>query len=261
MKIKHIFVIPTRFILTAYCFLHFVILVLWLSKWIIPRSRKISDDPEVQKKITLDVAQRGIRFYLNTLSFCRLIQFKFIGVPLSSPGLIAGNHPSLLDFIVLMLDFPQAVCIYKPQVKNNLILSNFVQSVGYIEGMHGSPSDSKRIIRDCCESIRTGHQIVFFPEGTRSKSALKPQRFRTTVFHSVVQTNTPVQPVAIYCNPLFLGKNQPWLEFSTAKNHMIISYLPPIYLKDLPIKEQTAIGLASKVRDTIEEELARLGSL
>ncbi|MDX8378021.1 MAG: lysophospholipid acyltransferase family protein [Mariprofundales bacterium] len=261
MKIKNIFVIPIRFILTAYCFIHFAVLVSWVSKWVIPRAHNISDNLEDQRKYALEVSQSGVRYYLNTLSFCRLIEFKFIGTPLTSPGLIAGNHPSLLDFIVLMIDFPQAVCIYKPQTKHNPILSDFVQSVGYIEGMDGSHSTSKKILHDCCESIRAGLQIVFFPEGTRSKLAIKPDKFRTTLFHSAIKTGAPVQPVAIYCNPLFLGKNQSWLDFSTAKNHMVISYLQPICLNDLPIENQTARGLAYKVQTSIEAELLRLDSL
>lgn len=250
--------IPVRIILTAYCFVLFAAIVLSMSKWVIPRSRKISANPKVQTKYTLEIGQKRIQFYLNTLSLCRLIQFNFIGTPMASPGLIAGNHPSLLDFIVLMIDFPQAVCIYKPQAKKNPILSDFIQSVGYIEGMDGSQGASKRVLIDCCNKLREGHQIVFFPEGTRSKSATTPQKFRTTLFHSAIQTHVPVQPVALYCDPLFLGKNQSWLEFSSGRNKMVISYLPPIHLNDLPVEEQTARGMASAILNSIQQELHRL---
>jgi 1-acyl-sn-glycerol-3-phosphate acyltransferase len=258
MNLKAIFTMPIRLILTAYCFVLFAAIVLTMSKWVIPRSKKISANKREQIKYTLNIGQKHICFYLNTLSFCRLVQFNFIGTPMTSPGLIAGNHPSLLDFIVLIIDFPQAVCIYKPQAKKNLILSNYVQSVGYVEGMSGSKDDSKRILIECCNKLRAGHQIAFFPEGTRSKSATKVRKFRTTLFHSVIQEDLPIQPVALYCNPLFLGKNQSWLDFSSARNRMTISYLPPIHLNSLPAEEQTARGLAFAVRNAVQKELDRL---
>lgn len=258
MNLKAILTTPIRIILTAYCFVLFAGIVLKMSKWVIPRSKKISSDSQEQIEYTLNIGQQHIQFYLNTLSFCRLVQFEFIGTPLTSPGLIAGNHPSLLDFIVLIIDFPQAACIYKPEAKKNLILSDYVQSVAYIEGMNGSKEDSKRILLECCDKLRAGHQVAFFPEGTRSKSAIKIQKFRTTLFHSAIQANVPVQPIALYCNPLFLGKNQSWLDFSSGRNKMTISYLPPIHLNELPAEEQTARGFASAVRNAVQKELNRL---
>jgi len=258
MNLKAILTIPIRIILTAYCFVLFAAIVLTMSKWVIPRSKRISADSKEQTKHTLNIGQKYIQFYLNTLSFCSLVQFNVIGTPMTSPGLIAGNHPSLLDFIVLIIDFPQAVCIYKPQAKKNIILSDYVQSVGYIEGMNGSKEDSKRVLAECCNKLREGHQVTFFPEGTRSKSATKIQKFRTTLFHSAIQENVPIQPVALYCDPLFLGKNQSWLDFSSGKNKMTISYLPPIHLSSLPAEEQTARGFASAVRNAVQKELNRL---
>ena len=258
---KSIFFTPIRIILTALCFMQFAVQVVWLSKWAMPRIISRFKDPEDQRERALMAAQKHVKIYLKTLSFFRLIQFEFMGKPMSEPGIVAGNHPSLLDFIVLLVDFPQAVCIYKSQAKSNPVLSSFVRVSGYIEGMDGSKESSQKIIQECSDSIETGHKVVFFPEGTRSQSATSLKKFRTTLFHSVIQTNSAVQPVAIYCKPLFLGKNQSWLEFSSGKNLMVISYLPPIYVHNLADSERSARGLASRTQDAIKEELLRLDSL
>lgn len=253
--------IPFRVILTAYCFTQFAAQVLWLSKWVMPKIIKGEHLKTEKRKLALEAAQKHVKFYLKTLSFFRLVDFNFVGKPMTTSGVIAGNHPSILDFIVLLVDFPHAVCIYKSQTNSNPILADFVKTAGYIEGMDGSSGSSKRIINNCCASLKEQHQIVVFPEGTRSKTALTPQRFRTTLFHAAVQMQRPIQPVAIYCDPLFLGKNQSWLKFSSATNNMTISYLDPVFITDLPEEEQTARGLALHTRQLIKEELRRLDHL
>ena len=253
--------IPLRIVLTAYCFFQFAVQVLWLSKWAMPKIIKGAQHNDEKRKLALETAQKHVKFYLKTLSFFRLVDFNFIGNPMTTAGVIAGNHPSILDFIVLLVDFPNAVCIYKSQTNSNPILADFVKTAQYIEGMDGSSGSSKRIINNCCSSLKKQYQIVVFPEGTRSKTALSPQRFRTTLFHAAAQLQLPVQPVAIYCDPLFLGKNQSWIEFSSAKNNMTISYLDPVSISDLPAEEQTARGLALHTRKLIKEELKRLDSL
>jgi 1-acyl-sn-glycerol-3-phosphate acyltransferase len=93
--------------------------------------------------------------------------------------------------------------------------------------------------------------VVFFPEGTRSKSASTVRKFRTTAFHAAVRCQVPVQPVVIICQPLFLGKNQSWVDFSRHRNIMTVRYLPEMHIEDLPKAEQTATGLARAVRQQI----------
>ena len=170
MTIKQILLLPIRVPLTAYGFLQFAVQVLWLGKWQMPRVIKKGKGSPDARRNALYIAHRHVVHYLATLDFLGLINFRFEGTPHNQPCIMVANHPSLLDFIVLLRDLPNAVCLYKPKSLDHPVLSSFVQVGGYIEGMDGTASASKRIISACCERLAEGHHVVFFPEGTRSAS-------------------------------------------------------------------------------------------
>ena len=260
MPIKQILSIPLRFTLTAYSFLQFAVQVIWLGKWQMPRVIKKGKDSPDARRDALYIAHRHVKHYLSTLDFLGLVEFRFKGTPHSQPCIMVANHPSLLDFIVLLRDLPNAVCLYKSQSLDNPVLSSFIQVGGYIEGMDGTASASKRIISTCCERLAEGHHVVFFPEGTRSESASTIHKFRATPFLAAVKCQAPVQPVAIDCQPLFLGKNQNWIEFSRHRNIMTILYLPVMYVDDLPESRQTTNGFAQAVRKNILNALTEIHS-
>ena len=251
MTIKQILLLPVRVPLTAYGFLQFAVQVLWLGKWQMPRVIKKGKGSPEARRDALHIAHRHVVHYLATLDFLGLVEFRFEGTPHDLPCIMVANHPSLLDFIVLLQDLPNAVCLYKSQTLDNPVLSSFVQVGGYIEGMDGTPSASKRIISSCCERLAEGHHVVFFPEGTRSESATTVRKFRTTAFHAALKCPTPIQPVVIDCQPLILGKDQNWSVVARRKNVMTVRYLSVVHIEDLPETEQSATGLARAVRERI----------
>ncbi|MCP4407287.1 MAG: 1-acyl-sn-glycerol-3-phosphate acyltransferase [Gammaproteobacteria bacterium] len=212
------------------------------------------------RRDALYIAHRHVVHYLATLNFLGLVEFRFEGAPHDQPCIMVANHPSLLDFIVLLQDLPNAVCLYKSRSLDNPVLSSFIQVGGYIEGMDGTASAGKRIISSCCKRLAEGHHIVFFPEGTRSESSSTMHKFRTTAFHAAIRYQATIQPVVIFCQPLFLGKKQSWIDFSRHKNIMTIRYLPVVQIGDLPEAEQTATGLARAVRKNILSALTEMST-
>ncbi|MEA3412379.1 MAG: lysophospholipid acyltransferase family protein [Pseudomonadota bacterium] len=262
MAIKQILTVSARITLTAYCFLQFAAQVLWLGKWQMPRVMDENKSSPDARRNALHIAHRHVVRYLSTLDFLGLVELRFEGKPHHQPSILVANHPSLLDFIVLLRDLPNAVCLYKSRSLDSPVLSAFIQVAGYIEGMDGgaSASANKRIISSCCERLEEGHHVVIFPEGTRSESASSAHKFRTTAFHAAVKCPAPIQPVVIFCQPLFLGKDQSWIEFSRHRNIMTIRYLPVMRVEDLPKSRQTATGLAHAVRQNILNALAEMST-
>lgn len=242
-----------RMTLTAYCFAQFAIQVLWLGKQVMPQIMRYQGQVSEKRKHALFHAHKHVVIYLNTLTRLGLVSFRFVGTPINEPSVIVANHPSLLDFIVLLKDFPNAVCLYKSKTRDNPILSNFVKVAGYIEGMDGTREASKRIINECCQRLDEGHHVIVFAEGTRSRSSVSIGRFHTTSFLAAFKSNCVVQPVVIYCDPLFLGKKQSWTEFSRGRNRMVIEYQEPIRVAELPKELRSTKGLVDHTRATIKK--------
>ncbi|MEE9494212.1 MAG: lysophospholipid acyltransferase family protein [Gammaproteobacteria bacterium] len=260
MGITEILITPLRMLLTAYCFIQFAVQVLWLGHWQMPRIMKSGTDQKASRKKALHAAHIQVSAYLKTLSFLQLVKFTFEGQPHKSPCVIVSNHPGLLDIIVFLKDFPNAICLFKSESLDNRVLSSFLKVGGYIEGIDGTGSSNKRIIASSCERLNEGHHMIFFPEGTRSPSATSMRKFRTTAFHTAVKSGYPLQPIAIYCQPLFLGKNQKWSSFSRRTNHMTIRYLPAINIDNLAEDKRNAAGLLETARDSISTALAEMSS-
>jgi len=235
--------------------MQFAVQVLWLSKWQMPRILRSGEACAMQRRHALYAAHQHVVSYLKTLSSLDLVDFRTEGKPAEEASIVVANHPSLLDFIVFLRDFPNAICLYKAASLKNPVLSSFVQVAGYIEGMDGTSSACKRIVASCCERLDEGHHVVFFPEGTRSSSALSMHKFRKTAFHAAVKSGVAIQPVAIYCRPLFLGKGQSWASFCCANNRMVVCYLPPVHINDLAEEQRNANGLSEVVREQIEQAL------
>ena len=85
-------------------------------------------------------------------------------------------------------------------------------------------------------------------------------KFRSIAFHAAIKNGVPIQPVAIYCQPLFLGKKQRWLAFSKHKNSVTLHYLPLIYVDDLATEKQSAACLAAATKKAIQNELNNLSA-
>jgi len=256
----HALQVPLRVLLTAYGFVQFAARVLWLGRWKMPRI--LRQEGTSGRQLALRSAHRQVRRYLDVLERLDLVILETSGAPSKAPVIVVANHPSLLDFIVFLRDFPNAVCLYKSQSLRNPVLSPFVQLAGYIEGMDGSAGTTRRVIGTAAERLAQGHHVIIFPEGTRSPGAVEMHKFKTTAFHSAIKSGTAVQPVAVYCDPLFLGKHQRWLDFCRSRNKMHIRYLPVIKIDSLLTDQRNAAGLALAAQASIQgslNEMAREG--
>lgn len=122
------------------------------------------------------------------------------------PGLlIAANHPGLLDAVLLVAYLPQAACIMKAQLWDNLFLGGGARLAGYLR------NDSPRtLVREGAQKLRAGEQLIVFPEGSRTRdwpvSACK-KGFALMA----AKSHAPIQLVYIESNQRFLGHDWPLL--------------------------------------------------
>jgi 1-acyl-sn-glycerol-3-phosphate acyltransferase len=121
------------------------------------------------------------------------------------PGglVIAANHPSMLDALLIVACLPRSVCIMKASLMGNVFLGAGARLARYIR------NDSARgMIRGAVTSLREGAQLVVFPEGTRTVTP-PINAFMPGVTLIAHLAQVPIQTVIIETDSPYLGKGWP----------------------------------------------------
>ena len=118
--------------------------------------------------------------------------------------IIAANHPSLLDALMIVARLPRSGCIMKSALRRNPFLGAGAALAGYV------PNDSTRtMVRQAVERLHEGWQLVVFPEGTRSPAPGRIHPFSRSIALIAQRAQVPVQTVVIETDSPYLGKGWP----------------------------------------------------
>jgi 1-acyl-sn-glycerol-3-phosphate acyltransferase len=133
------------------------------------------------------------------------IDFTALDALRAEPGglIIAPNHPSMLDAMLVVARLPRGVCIMKAALMRNIFLGAGARLAHYIR------NDSTRsMIRRSVASLKEGAQLVMFPEGTRTvQQPINSFRPGITLIAQLAQV--PIQTVIIETNSPYLSKGWP----------------------------------------------------
>jgi 1-acyl-sn-glycerol-3-phosphate acyltransferase len=122
--------------------------------------------------------------------------------------IIAANHPTLLDAIMLFSELPQTFCLVKGEVMRNPLLALLARVAGFV-----SNAQAAEIVDECLTRLRRGETLIIFPEGTRTVedpiNSLQPG-FALLARRS----GAPVQTVLIRSQRQFLAKRVPFFNLA-----------------------------------------------
>lgn len=153
------------------------------------------------------VIMLGFRVYLRVLSLiaaCRFDLSELEQLAEEPRGLIlAANHPSLLDAVMIISRFPNVACIMKSSLMDNVLFGSGARLAQYIRN-----DPPLRMIKEAVRALEAGSFLLIFPEGTRTVSAplndLKP-----SIGLIARRAGVPVQTLLIETDTTFLGKGWP----------------------------------------------------
>ena len=153
------------------------------------------------------VITMGFRMYLRALSImgaCRFDLKALDTLQRESPMIVAPNHPSLLDALMVISRMPNLACIMKAELVDNVFFGAGARLACYIR------NDSlRRMIRLAVEDLRGGSHLLLFPEGTRS-NRLPIGTVRGSIALIAKEARVPVQTVLIETDSAFLAKGWPF---------------------------------------------------
>lgn len=145
----------------------------------------------------------GFRAYLGALELSGGFRFDLqglAGLRGAGPLILAPNHPSLLDAVILLSRAPLAACILKAPLLDSVFFGAGARLADYIA--NDAPLD---MVRRAVAELHRGGQLLMFPEGTRTtRTPLNP--FRGAISLIARQAGVPVQTVFIETNSDFLCK-------------------------------------------------------
>lgn len=119
------------------------------------------------------------------------------------PMIIALNHPSLLDAVMVISRLPGLACIMKANILDNVFLGAGARLARYIRN-----DAARRMIESAIADLGAGSSLLLFPEGTRTGQP-PIGKLSGSVGLIAKLAQVPVQTVLIETNSRFLGKGWP----------------------------------------------------
>ncbi len=159
-----------------------------------------------RKQNARNVITRTFKMYFGILQSLHILHLDLSDLDslLNERGVIlASNHPSLLDALLINSRLSNVVCIMKEQVLRNVLFGHGARMAGYI------PNKSIRdIVNVAAEELKIGSMLLLFPEGTRTRTATV-NKLQATVAVIAKRTDVDVQTILIESNSGFLGASWP----------------------------------------------------
>ena len=117
-------------------------------------------------------------------------------LPTKGSAIYVANHASLVDILVIFLLFKPFKWVSKVENFRVPIIGWMLRMNDAIPIKRGSRSSVMEMMRLCRSHLSRGSPILFFPEGTRSKTG-ELQPFKDGAFALAVAVDCPVFPIVI----------------------------------------------------------------
>lgn len=188
---------------------------------------------------------------------CRPTVVGLENVPPSGGFIVAPNHLSFLDSVLVQALMPRPVAFFAKAeyftgtgVKGALMRS-FFEGVGSIPVQRGQQAASVQALKTLLEILEAGDGVGIYPEGTRSRDGLL-YRGRTGVGWLALTTGAPVVPVGLLGTDRLQPAGSRWIR----PQHFTMKIGEPLYFErtgpdhSLPARRQAT--------DTIMDAIAAL---
>ncbi|WP_288818012.1 1-acyl-sn-glycerol-3-phosphate acyltransferase [uncultured Micrococcus sp.] len=136
-------------------------------------------------------------------------------VPEQGPFILASNHLSFLDSVILQALSPRMVHFFakaeyftQPGLKGRA-MKRFFDAVGSIPVQRGEQAASVQALEDLVALLEAGSGVGIYPEGTRSRDG-RLYRGRTGVGWLALTTGAPVVPVGLAGTQRLQGPDDAW---------------------------------------------------
>jgi 1-acyl-sn-glycerol-3-phosphate acyltransferase len=155
---------------------------------------------------SLAARRRAARFVARTLAFLLGIPLRLegeehlsggVGGAGAAPSVVASNHQSYLDGVVLTALLPPGFAfVVKRELEGSFFSRTLLRRLGAVFVERFDPAQGQAEVRKALEAVRAGESLVIFVEGTfRRWPGLLP--FRMGAFVLAAEAGVPIVPLAL----------------------------------------------------------------
>jgi len=168
---------------------------------------------------------------------------------------LVANHQSFLDPIVLLGLEPSARGPARGYLFRTPGLGRILRRLGFHPADDGASLGLARLHRDAATLQEGGGSLLFFPEGTRSRTGAVG-RFSRGAFRVAYDHALPIQPIVIAGLDRVLPPGA-WLAQCSSRARVCVRYLEPVHPPyGDGIRRDVVRALAASVRSRIVDGLA-----
>jgi len=218
-----------------FAFFFFGLSTLILLTLIFPFMRLALHPKERFKKHGRRFVSSSMRFYLGILRVIGIVEVKADEreeFRTLKSKIIAANHPSILDIVVLFSLIPNADCIVNARLARNIV-GGVIRQLYIFNSL-----DFEDLLKACTESLKQGNCLIVFPEGTRTPRQGKIV-YKKGATRIALYSDCNILPVLIGGNDKYgLGKKDPWATANPTERYIyqikMAEEIPPEKFKPLP---------------------------
>lgn len=166
---------------------------------------------------------------------------------LKEPVIFASNHQSNFDITSIINQTPKHLhFIAKQEIKKVPFLGQYTKAMGFIFVDRKNKEKAKESLQKAGKLIKSGRDVIIFPEGTRSKDG-KIHQFKRGAFILAKEVAVNIVPVAIKGT----NKINPAGKFLLRPGKVTVKYGDLILAKNF--KNKTVEEFAAHVQHEVEK--------
>ena len=141
-----------------------------------------------------------IRKWLHRSAEIIGIDIQVHGTPTQTPTFVVANHISWLDIIIISSVLPVSF-LSKDEIRSWPIIGTLAAKAGTLFIRRGSKNGAAEAVELVKVKLKAGHSVASFPEA-KTTDGTSVHVFHARLFAAAIETNTPIQPVALRYPPL-----------------------------------------------------------
>ncbi|TFZ00390.1 1-acyl-sn-glycerol-3-phosphate acyltransferase [Ramlibacter henchirensis] len=243
-----------RVLATGLCFASFSLGSLMLGAMVFPFLRLAIRNRARRVAIARQVIRGMFRLFVGMMRATGVLTIEVCGAERLRGGgrLILANHPTLIDVVLLLALVDRGDCVIKGALGRNPIMRGTVRGAGFVFNDGGG----EELLADCVQSVRTGNNLIIFPEGTRT-SRDEPIRLQRGAARVAVHGELDITPVRIVCTPATLAKGEKWYRVPPRRVHFRIEVGEPIAVSPFIDASPTAALAARRLTRHLTDYFSR----